>query len=108
MLERIGAGTIHRLAGVGELSIQFWAGLRASPHVLPVVGKRGRWRAAIQQMSAIGVDALPMIAIVTSCAGFIFAMQSGAELRRFDQRAAVEPDPDQAAEGPESSAVTRT
>jgi phospholipid/cholesterol/gamma-HCH transport system permease protein len=83
MLERIGAGAIHRLADVGELSLQFWAGLRASPHVLPVVGKRGRWHAAIQQMSAIGVDALPMIAIVTSCAGFIFAMQSGAELRRF-------------------------
>jgi phospholipid/cholesterol/gamma-HCH transport system permease protein len=83
ILERIGAGAIHRLADVGELSIQFWAGLRASAHVLPIVGKRGRWHAAIQQMSAIGVDALPMIAIVTSCAGFIFAMQSGAELRRF-------------------------
>jgi phospholipid/cholesterol/gamma-HCH transport system permease protein len=83
MLERIGAGTIRGLADVGELSIQLWAGLRASPHVLPVVGKRGRWQAALQQMSAIGVDALPMIAIVTGCAGFIFAMQSGAELRRF-------------------------
>jgi phospholipid/cholesterol/gamma-HCH transport system permease protein len=83
MLERIGAEAIDRLADVGELSIQFWAGLRASPHVLPMVGKRGRWQAALQQMSAIGVDALPMIAIVTGCAGFIFAMQSGAELRRF-------------------------
>jgi hypothetical protein len=38
MLERIGAVAIHRLADVGELSIQFWAGLRASPHVLPVFG----------------------------------------------------------------------
>ena len=83
MLERIGAVAIHRLADVGELSIQFWAGLRASPHVLPVFGKRGRWQAAIHQMSAIGVDALPMIAIVSGCAGFIFAMQTGAELRRF-------------------------
>src|SRR3954471_14857237 len=34
-------------------------------------------------MSAIGVEALPMMAIVAGCAGFIFAMQSGAELRRF-------------------------
>ena len=83
ILERIGSGAIHVLADVGELSIQFWAGLRASPHVRPVVGKRGRWQAALRQMSAIGVDALPMIAIVTGCAGFIFAMQSGAELRRF-------------------------
>jgi hypothetical protein len=27
VLERIGAGTIHGLADVGELTIQFWAGL---------------------------------------------------------------------------------
>jgi hypothetical protein len=38
----LGSGTIHELAGVGELSLQLWAGLRASPSVLPVVGKRGR------------------------------------------------------------------
>jgi phospholipid/cholesterol/gamma-HCH transport system permease protein len=34
-------------------------------------------------MAAIGVDALPMIATVSMSAGFIFAMQSGNELRRF-------------------------
>ena len=83
ILERIGAGTVDRLADLGELSIQFWASLRVSPRVLPIVGKRGRWRAAIRQMSEIGVDALPMIGIVAGCAGFIFAIQSGAELRRF-------------------------
>jgi phospholipid/cholesterol/gamma-HCH transport system permease protein len=83
ILARIGGWAIDGAADVGALSIQFWSGLRASPHVLPVVGKRGRWRSAIQQMSAIGVDALPMVAIVTGCAGFILAMQSGAELRRF-------------------------
>ena len=71
MLERIGTGAI-------QLSLQFWAGLRASPRVLPVVGRRGRWRAAMGQMSSIGVDALPMIAIVAGSAGFIFAMQSDA------------------------------
>jgi phospholipid/cholesterol/gamma-HCH transport system permease protein len=83
MLERIGSGTIHGLAEVGELSLQFWAGLRASSYVLPVVGKRGRWQTTIRQMSAIGVDALPMIGIVAACTGFIFAMQSAAELTRF-------------------------
>lgn len=83
VLERIGTGAIQRLAYVGDLSLQVWAGLRAAPHVLPIVGRRGRWQTAIQQMSAIGVDALPMIAIVTGCAGFIFAMESGAELRRW-------------------------
>jgi len=83
ILERIGSGAIHGLTDVGELSMQFWAGLRATPRVLPLVGKRGRWQTAIRQMAAIGVDALPMIGIVSGCAGFIFAMQSGAELRRF-------------------------
>jgi phospholipid/cholesterol/gamma-HCH transport system permease protein len=83
MLERIGSGTIDRLADVGALSLQFWAGLRASPYAMPVVGKRGRWQTTIRQMSAIGVDALPMVGIVAGCAGFIFAMQSAAELRRF-------------------------
>ena len=83
MLGRIGSRTIHGLTDVGDLSLQFWAGLRALPSVLPVVGKRARWQTAIRQMSAIGVHALPMMAIVAGCAGFIFAMQSGAELRRF-------------------------
>jgi ABC-type transporter Mla maintaining outer membrane lipid asymmetry permease subunit MlaE len=79
MLERNGGGTIHGLADVGELSLQFWAGLRVSPSVLPVVGKRARWQTAIRQMSATDVDALPMIGIVAGCAGFIFAMQSAAD-----------------------------
>jgi phospholipid/cholesterol/gamma-HCH transport system permease protein len=83
ILERIGNGAIHGLTDVGQLSMQFWAGLRATPRVLPLVGKRGRWQTAIRQMAAIGVDALPMIGIVSGCAGFIFAMQSGGELRRF-------------------------
>jgi phospholipid/cholesterol/gamma-HCH transport system permease protein len=34
-------------------------------------------------MADIGVDALPMIATVSMSSGFIFAMQSGNELRRF-------------------------
>lgn len=83
VLEDIGSGVIRQLAYVGGLTSQFWSGLRATPRVLPVVGKRGRWIAAIRQMSAIGVDALPMIATVSMASGFIFAMQSGAELKRF-------------------------
>lgn len=83
LLEDIGSGVIRQLAYVGGLTIQFWSGLLAAPRVLPVVGRRGRWVAAIQQMSAIGVDALPMLATVSMSAGFIFAMQSGAELKRF-------------------------
>src|SRR5271165_6280236 len=82
-LETIGGGVIAGLAYVGGLTIQFWSGLRASPHVLPFTGKRGRWMAALRQMAAIGVDALPMIGIVSVCTGFILAMQTGSEMRRF-------------------------
>lgn len=83
LLEDIGGAVIERFAYVGRLTIQFWSGLGAIPNVLPVVGKRGRWRTAIRQMSDIGVDALPMIATVSMSTGFIFALQSGAELKRF-------------------------
>lgn len=83
VLEGIGNTVLQRLAYVGQLSMQFWSGLLTIPSTLPVVGKRGRWIAAIRQMAAIGVDALPMIATVSLSAGFIFAMQSGNELRRF-------------------------
>jgi len=83
MLEAIGNGVIQGLSYLGGLAMQFWSGLGASPRVLPVVGKRGRWKAAMRQMVAIGVDGLPLIAIMSVCAGFILAMQSGSELRRF-------------------------
>jgi phospholipid/cholesterol/gamma-HCH transport system permease protein len=83
LLESAGSGVIDGLGYVGELGIQLWSAMRAFPRVLPIVGKRGRWRAAIGQMAVIGVDALPMIAIMSVCTGFILAMQVGAELRRF-------------------------
>lgn len=83
VLEDIGRSVIRQLSYVGGLTIQFWSSLRAAPRVLPVVGTRARWITAIRQMSAIGVDALPMIATVSISTGFIFAMQSGAELKRF-------------------------
>jgi phospholipid/cholesterol/gamma-HCH transport system permease protein len=82
-LEGIGGSVIRQLAYVGQLSMQFWSGLLTIPRVLPVIGRRGRWVAAIRQMAEIGVDALPMIATVSMSAGFIFALQSGNELRRF-------------------------
>jgi phospholipid/cholesterol/gamma-HCH transport system permease protein len=83
ILEGIGGGVIQQFAYIGGLSDQFWSGIRALPRVLPVIGKRGRWREAIRQMTAIGVAALPMIAIMASCSGLILALQGAGELRRF-------------------------
>jgi len=83
ILETVGGGVNRGLAYVGGLTIQFWSALRASPRVLPVIGRRGRWREALRQMSVVGVNALPMVGIMSVCTGFILAMQAGAELRRF-------------------------
>lgn len=83
ILEAIGGSVIRQFAYVGGLTIQFWSGLRASRHALPVVGKRGRWRTAMQQIVAIGIEAMPMIGILSACVGFILAIQTAAELRRF-------------------------
>ena len=49
----------------------------------PLVGNRYRWQAAVRQMLQIGVDALPMVALMAICTGFILAMQGASELRRF-------------------------
>jgi len=61
-IKAIGAGTIQQLSCIGELASQFWSGMGASPRILPLFGKRGRWRAALLQMYAIGAETLPMVA----------------------------------------------
>src|ERR1700741_1749957 len=82
-LKAIGAGTIQQLAYIGGLTAQFCSGIGALPRILPIFGKRGRWRTALRQMYAICVEALPMGAIVSACGGFILAIQSASELSRY-------------------------
>jgi phospholipid/cholesterol/gamma-HCH transport system permease protein len=50
---------------------------------LPFVGNRYRWKASVDQMLQIGVDAFPMVALMAVASGFILAMQGASELRRF-------------------------
>jgi len=83
ILESVGEKTIEHLDYVGSLNIQWWATLRAMVQSLPFVGNRYRWRAAVKQMLEIGVDAMPMVSLMSICTGFIFAMQGASELRRF-------------------------
>jgi phospholipid/cholesterol/gamma-HCH transport system permease protein len=82
-LEQVGGSAIGYVEDAGALTIQFWKVLRKLPHVLPGIGKRRRWRSAVQQMFAIGASALPMTGIMSLCTGFILALQSASELRRF-------------------------
>src|SRR5271169_3436249 len=83
VLESVGTRTISDLDYVGSLNIQLWATLRAIKTALPFVGNRYRWQAAVRQMLQIGVDALPMVALMAICTGFILAMQGASELKRF-------------------------
>lgn len=83
VLEQVGRSTIGYAEDAGALTMQFWTVLRKLPRVFPVVGKRRRWRSAVQQMFAIGASALPMTGIMALCTGFILAFQSASELRRF-------------------------
>jgi phospholipid/cholesterol/gamma-HCH transport system permease protein len=83
LLEIAGRQTISRLDYVGSLNIQLWDTLRAMRTALPLVGNRHRWHAAVHQMLEIGVNALPMVALLAMCSGFILAMQGASELRRF-------------------------
>ena len=81
--EDIGRSVVQNFAYVGGLSQQFCSGIRALPRVLPILGKSSRWKAAVRQMAAIGVAALPMIAIMAASTGMILALQGAAELRHF-------------------------
>jgi phospholipid/cholesterol/gamma-HCH transport system permease protein len=83
LLEITGRETLSQLDYVGSLNIQWWQTLRGMRAALPLVGNRHRWRAAVHQMLEIGVDALPMVALMAMCSGFILAMQGASELRRF-------------------------
>ena len=83
VFEIAGREALNQLDYVGSLNIQLWATLRGLQKALPLIGNRHRWRAAVHQMLEIGVDALPMVALLAMCSGFILAMQGASELRRF-------------------------
>jgi phospholipid/cholesterol/gamma-HCH transport system permease protein len=83
LIENVGKATLNLLDYVGGLTVQLWAGLRALRTTLPISGSRHRWKSSIDQMLQVGVDALPMVGLMSICAGFILAMQGASELKRF-------------------------
>ena len=82
ILEYVGKSTIRNMEYVGGLAIQGRSALASLRQTLPLIGNRNRWRSAVRQMLAVGVDAFPMVGIMALCVGFILAMQSASELRR--------------------------
>ncbi len=84
LFERVGRTSIGWMEEVGGSSMQFFAVLTRLPRILPLVGRRRRWHATVEQMYLIGASALPMAGIMSLCTGFILALQTASELRRFD------------------------
>jgi phospholipid/cholesterol/gamma-HCH transport system permease protein len=82
-VDRIGRSAMAGLEDVGALTIQFWRVVPTLRRALPIVGNRQRWRAAVNEMFVIGASALPMAGTLSLCTGFILALQSASELRRF-------------------------
>ena len=82
-LEQVGQAGVVLVEDAGAFTIQFWSVLRKLPRMLPIVGTGTRWRSVVQQMLAIGASALPMSGTMALCTGFILALQSASELRRF-------------------------
>jgi phospholipid/cholesterol/gamma-HCH transport system permease protein len=83
MLDQIGHSTLSYLEYIGGLAIQSGRTIRAIPKTFPLIGNWTRWRSAVGQMLAVGVDAIPMVGIMALSSGFILAMQGASELRRF-------------------------
>jgi phospholipid/cholesterol/gamma-HCH transport system permease protein len=83
LLAATGGSVIRQLSYVGGLTGQFWSSLRASPNVLPAIGKRGRWKTAMRQIVTIGSQGVPMIGILSACVGLILALQIASELQRY-------------------------
>jgi phospholipid/cholesterol/gamma-HCH transport system permease protein len=83
LIENVGRATVNLLDYAGGLTVQLWAGLRALRTTLPISGSRNRWKSSVGQMLQVGVDALPMVGLMSICAGFILAMQGASELKRF-------------------------
>jgi phospholipid/cholesterol/gamma-HCH transport system permease protein len=80
--EKVGAAVLDGLAYVGSLAM---LSLRAAyfTFIGPFKGKPTRVQKAISQAMEAGVQALPILSLITFFIGLILALQAAYELRRF-------------------------
>jgi phospholipid/cholesterol/gamma-HCH transport system permease protein len=82
LTETIGAATINSLAYVGGLA-RLTGGAARAVLVEPFRGKRLRLSRAVHQAMGVGVEALPIISLISFFVGLILALQGAYELRRL-------------------------
>jgi phospholipid/cholesterol/gamma-HCH transport system permease protein len=80
--DTIGAATIDGLAYVGSLA-QLTGGAARAVFVAPFQGKRFHFGRAIHQAMAVGVEALPIVSLISFFIGAILALNAAYELRKF-------------------------
>jgi phospholipid/cholesterol/gamma-HCH transport system permease protein len=82
MMENIGAATIDGLAYVGNLA-RLAGGAARTVFIDPFRGRTFRLGRAMHQAMAVGVEAIPIVSLISFFVGMILALQGAYELRRL-------------------------
>jgi phospholipid/cholesterol/gamma-HCH transport system permease protein len=82
VVQSLGGGTIDALVYVGRLA-KITAGAGRAVLVEPFRGGKLRLGRAMHQAMAVGVEALPIISLISFFVGLILALQGAYELRRL-------------------------
>lgn len=80
--QSIGGGTINALAYVGRLA-KITAGAGRAVVIEPFRGGKLRLGRAMHQAMAVGIEALPIISLISFFVGLILALQGAYELRKL-------------------------
>jgi phospholipid/cholesterol/gamma-HCH transport system permease protein len=82
LAEDIGAATVDGLAYVGGLA-RLAGGAARAVFAEPFGGRKLRWTRAVHQAMSVGVEALPIVSLISFFVGTILALQGAYELRRL-------------------------
>src|ERR1700691_738876 len=81
-IEEIGEATIGGMAYVGSLA-RLTGGAARAVFVEPFRGHPLRWARAIHQAMSVGVEAIPIVSLISFFVGLILALQGAYELRQL-------------------------
>jgi phospholipid/cholesterol/gamma-HCH transport system permease protein len=82
LVQDIGAATVDGLAYVGSLA-RLTGGAAKAVFSAPLGGRNLRWTRAMHQAMSVGVEALPIVSLISFFVGVILALQGAYELRRL-------------------------
>ena len=80
--QQIGARTLDGVAYLGSLGLLAGRSVRTLV-ATPFRGRRLRVQPVVHQAMAVGVEAIPIVALISFLFGMIMALQTGHELKKF-------------------------